>query len=65
MHALRRSTMAATAKYPISALPLAPSPALLIHALVPDPHTPDPAAFRRLQAETPSAQRRARVRPQH
>lgn len=57
--------MAATAKYPISALPLAPSPALLIHALVPDPHTPDPAAFRRLQAETPSAQRRARVRPQH
>lgn len=61
MHSLRRSTMAA-AKFPISALPLAPSAALLINALVPDPHTPDPAAFRRLQTETPSAQRRSRVR---
>ncbi|KJA26389.1 hypothetical protein HYPSUDRAFT_75557 [Hypholoma sublateritium FD-334 SS-4] len=58
MYALLRPTMA---KYSISALPLAPASALLIHALVPDPHTPSPAAFRRLQAETPSAQRRARI----
>jgi hypothetical protein len=60
MATLRRYTMT-TKKFPISALPLAAKKDLLIHQLTPDTHTPDIPAFRRVQVEFPSLQRRARV----
>ncbi|KAF9561942.1 UPF0061-domain-containing protein [Agrocybe pediades] len=52
------------AKYPISALPLASKPQLLIHHLTPDTHTPTPDHFRtKVLTECPSLQRRARLLP--
>ncbi|KAF9484347.1 UPF0061-domain-containing protein [Pholiota conissans] len=53
----------AAKKFPISALPLASKKDLLIHQLISDTHTPDPLAFRRVQVQSPSLQRRARLLP--
>lgn len=53
--------MSTTAKYPISALPLPPLSSLLIKRLTPDIHTPTVAAFREVQKNNPSIQRRARL----
>lgn len=50
-----------TSKASISALPLPPTNHLLIHNLTPDPHTESPSAFRKVQQESPSLQRRARL----
>lgn len=51
-----------TTKFPISCLPLARKPQLLIHNLTADVHTPDVQVFRtKVLTETPSIQRRARV----
>ncbi|KDR78888.1 hypothetical protein GALMADRAFT_244531 [Galerina marginata CBS 339.88] len=53
-----------SAKYPISALPLASKSHLLIHNLTPDTHTPNHEQFRtKVLLETPSLQRRARLLP--
>ena len=48
-------------KLPISALPLPPRSHTLTQNLTPDPHTPSPSAFREVQKEKPSIQRRGRL----
>ncbi|CAL1716563.1 unnamed protein product [Somion occarium] len=53
--------MSTAVKVPISALPLPPSTHILPQNLTPDPHTPSPTAFRSIQKERPSIQRRARL----
>lgn len=53
--------MAATKKYPISALPLPPLSSLLTKRLTPDIHAPSVAKFRDAQTLNPSIQRRARL----
>lgn len=52
----------ASAKYPISALPIPSKSQLLIHNLTSDTYTPSVEEFRtKTLVETPSLQRRARV----
>jgi len=48
-------------KVALSQLPLAPSNRLVTYNLTPDPLTPSPSAFLKLQQKTPSLQRRARL----
>ncbi|KAF9048545.1 hypothetical protein BJ165DRAFT_1460470 [Panaeolus papilionaceus] len=53
-----------TKTFPLSALPLPPRSQLLIHNLIPDTYTPTVEEFReKVQKETPSLQRRARLLP--
>ncbi|CAA7266939.1 unnamed protein product [Cyclocybe aegerita] len=53
-----------SAKFPISALPLASKSQLLIHGLTADTYTATPEEFRaKVLVETPSLQRRARLLP--
>lgn len=55
-------TMMKTTTFPISALPLAAKPQLLIHSLTADTATASPKLFRtQVIVESPSIQRRARV----
>lgn len=58
---LLKRTMSTSTKHPISALPLPPSAHIITHALTPDPVAPSVSAFKKLLAEKPSAQRRARL----
>ncbi|KAI0073890.1 UPF0061-domain-containing protein [Panus rudis PR-1116 ss-1] len=53
--------MPTTTRVPIASLPLPPSSHILPQNLTPDPHTPSPSAFRKVQREKPSIQRRARI----
>ncbi|PSR72961.1 hypothetical protein PHLCEN_2v11198 [Hermanssonia centrifuga] len=53
--------MSFVTKVPLSALPLPPHSLVLTKILIPDPHTPSPSEFRKLQLEKPSQQRRARI----
>ncbi|KAJ3506119.1 hypothetical protein NLJ89_g7048 [Agrocybe chaxingu] len=53
-----------SAKFSVSALPLASKSQLLIHSLTPDTYTATPEEFRtKVLVETPSLQRRARLLP--
>ncbi|PPQ64140.1 hypothetical protein CVT24_008770 [Panaeolus cyanescens] len=62
MKAVKR--MMSTKTFPISALPLPPRSQLLIHNLIPDTYTPSVEELReKVQKETPSLQRRARLLP--
>lgn len=55
------AVMSTTVKVPISSLPLPPASHILTHNLTPDPHTASPSAFRTVQKEKPSIQRRGRL----
>jgi hypothetical protein len=59
--AVLKRTMSTTSKYPISSLPLPPATHILTHNLTPDEHTPSVPAFKRVLADKPSLQRRARL----
>lgn len=53
--------MTSFTKVPISSLPLPPKSHVLPLNLTPDPQTPSPSEFRKVQLERPSVQRRARL----